>query len=61
MKFAAHRNLKTFIGHYLDDISNVDGAAAFIGLKPRRDLIKDFRSTSIRRNLDLRYSLLAKS
>ena len=50
MKFAAHRNSKTLVGHYLDDMSNVDGAAVFLGLKLRRDLTKDFRSTSIKRN-----------
>jgi hypothetical protein len=60
MKFAAHRNLKTLVRHYLDNISNVDGAAVFLGLEPRRDLTEDFRSVSIRRNLDLRHSLLAK-
>ena len=41
-------------------MSNMDGAAVFLGLEPRRDLIKDFRSTSIRRNPDLRHLLLAK-
>jgi Protein of unknown function (DUF3435) len=61
MKFAAHRNSKTLVGHYLDDMSNVDGAAAFLGLEPRRDLIEDFRSASMRRNPDLRHSLPAKN
>ena len=28
MKFAGHRNPKTLVGHYLDNMSNVDGAAA---------------------------------
>ena len=60
MKFAAYRISKTLVGHYLNDISNVDGAAVFLGLEPRRDLIEDFRSVSIRRNPDLRYSLPAK-
>jgi hypothetical protein len=60
MKFAAHRNSKTLIGHYLDNMSNVDGAAVFLGLEPRRDLIKDFRSTSMKRNPDLRHSIPAK-
>jgi hypothetical protein len=41
-------------------MSNMDGAAVFLGLEPRRDLIEDFRSASIRRNPDLRYSLLTK-
>jgi hypothetical protein len=53
MKFAAHRNLKTLVGHYLDNMSNVDGAVVFLGLEPRRDLIEDFRSASIKRSLDL--------
>jgi hypothetical protein len=61
MKFAAHRNSKTLIGHYLDDMSNVDGAATFLGLEPRQDLTEDFRSASMRRNPDLRHSLPAKN
>jgi hypothetical protein len=61
MKFAAHRNSKTLVGHYLDDMSNVDGAATFLGLEPRRDLTEDFRSASMRRNPDLRHSLPTKN
>jgi hypothetical protein len=61
MKFAAHRNSKTLVGHYLDDMSNVDGAAAFLGLEPRRDLTEDFRSASMKRNPDLRHSLPTKN
>jgi hypothetical protein len=61
MKFAAHRNSKTLVGHYLDDMSNVDGAATFLGLEPRRDLTEDFRSASMRRNPDLRHSLPARN
>ncbi len=61
MEFAAHRNSKTLVGHYLDDMSNVDGAAAFLGVEPRRDLTEDFRSASMRRNLDLRHSLPTKN
>jgi hypothetical protein len=53
IKFATHRNLKTLVSYYLDDISNMDGAVVFLGLELRRDLIEDFRSTSIKRNLDL--------
>jgi hypothetical protein len=60
MKFAAHRNSKTLVGHYLDDMSNVDGAAVFLGLEPQRDLTEDFRSASMRRNPDLQHSLPAK-
>src|SRR5271156_4600944 len=61
MKFAAHRNSNTLVGHYLDDMSNVDGAAAFLGLEPRRDLTEDFRSASMRRNPDLQHSLPTKN
>jgi hypothetical protein len=61
IKFARHRNLKTLIGHYLDDISNIDGVAAFLNLKPRRDLIEDFRSAFIKRNLNLWHLLLIKN
>ncbi len=60
MKFAAHRNSKTLVGHYLDDMSNVDSAAVFLGLEPRRDLTEDFRSASMKRNPDLQHSLPGK-
>ena len=53
MKFIAHRNLKTFIGHYLNDMSNVNNAIIFFGLKPQRDLTKDFRFAFMKRNLNL--------
>jgi hypothetical protein len=53
IKFAGHKNSKTLVGYYLDDISNVDSVAAFLNLELRRDLIKDFRSTSIKRDLNL--------
>jgi hypothetical protein len=38
-------------------MSNVDGAAAYLGLKPRQDLTQDFRSASMKRNPDLQQSL----
>ncbi len=60
IKFAAHRNSKTLIRHYLDNISNINGIVVFLSLEPRRDLIEDFRSAFIRRNLDLWHLLLAK-
>jgi hypothetical protein len=61
MKFAVYRNLKTLVGYYLDDISNIDSAATFLNLKPWRDLIEDFYSTFIRRDLDLWRLLLIKN
>jgi hypothetical protein len=60
MKFCGHRNLKTIVGYYLDDISNIDSAASYLGLEQRRDLIQDFRSASMKRNPDLRHSLPAR-
>ena len=60
MKFAGHRNPRTLVGHYLDDMSNVDGAAAFLGGEARRDIPQDFRSASLKRNPDLLHSLPAK-
>jgi hypothetical protein len=53
IKFAAHKNLKTLVSYYLDDISNIDNIVVFLGLKPRQDLIKDFCFTFIKRNPDL--------
>nr|CAG8993140.1 Unknown function [Thelonectria discophora] len=52
MKFAGHRSSKTLVGHYLADMSNVDGAAAFLGLEPRRDVTEDFRSASMAKLLE---------
>ncbi|KAK8038354.1 hypothetical protein PG994_015121 [Apiospora phragmitis] len=60
MKFAAHRNPRTLVGHYLADMTNVDGTASFLGLKPRRDLTEDFRSASMRRDPNLPSVLPAK-
>ena len=59
MEFAGHRNSKILVGHYLDDMSNVDGAAAFLGLEPRRDSTEDFRSASTGR--ELQHSLPARN
>jgi len=58
MKFTGHRNSKTLVGHYLDD-SNVNGAAAYLGLEPRHDITEDFRSASMGQNLGLLQSPLS--
>lgn len=60
MKFCGHRNPKTIVGHYLDDMSNVDGAAVYLGLEQRQDITQDFRSASMKRNPDLHHSLPSK-
>ncbi|PVH68635.1 hypothetical protein DL98DRAFT_440802, partial [Cadophora sp. DSE1049] len=52
IKFAAHKNLKTFISYYLNNISNINSITVFLGLKLQRDLIKNFRFTFIKRNPD---------
>ena len=61
MKYAGHRNAKTLVGHYLDDASNVDGAAAFLKTNPRRDLTEYFRSESMKKNPNLPHSLTANN
>jgi hypothetical protein len=53
IKFVIYRNSKTLISYYLDDMSNVDSIVVFLSLELWRDLIKDFRSMSIKRNPDL--------
>jgi hypothetical protein len=60
MKFAAHRDSGTLGRSYLDNLTTVDGAASFLGLEARRDITKDFRSASMRRNPNLPFSLPAK-
>ena len=60
MKFCGHRNPKSIVGHYLDDMSNVDGAAVYLGLEQRQDITQDFRSASMKRNPDLQHSLPSK-
>jgi hypothetical protein len=35
MQFYGRRNPKTIVGHYLDDMSNVDGAAVYLDLEQR--------------------------
>ncbi|KAL2015888.1 hypothetical protein VTK56DRAFT_4663 [Thermocarpiscus australiensis] len=60
MKFAAQRNMKTLTGHYLHDLTTVDGAACYLGLQPRNDLTEDFRSATMMRNPDLLQSLPSK-
>ncbi|KAK4205392.1 hypothetical protein QBC40DRAFT_161598, partial [Triangularia verruculosa] len=61
IKFVKYRNLKTFINYYLNDISNIDGAAAFLNLEPKRNFIENFRSTFIRKILDILFSLPSKN
>lgn len=48
MKFAGHRNPKTLVGHYLDNMS-VDGGASYLKLNPRKDIAEDFRSASMKK------------
>ena len=41
---------RALVAHHLDHMSNVDGAAAFLGLEPRRDISGDFRCVPMGRN-----------
>lgn len=61
IKFARYRNSKILVGYYLDNISNIDSTAAFLGLEQQYDLIEDFCSVSIKRDPNLRYLLPAKN
>ncbi len=57
MKFAAQRNPRVIGGHYLHDLTTIDGASSFLGMDPRRDLTEDFRTATLRRNPDVSQSL----
>jgi len=57
MKFAAQRNIRTLQGHYLHDLTTIDGAACYLGMQPRNDLTGDFRTATMKRNPDLQQSL----
>ncbi|RYP14043.1 hypothetical protein DL767_010440 [Monosporascus sp. MG133] len=59
-QFAAQRNLKTLVGHYLHSLTTIDGAACFLEMQPRNDLTQDFRTATMKRNPDLRHSLPSK-
>ncbi len=59
-QFAAQRNLKTLVGHYLHTLTTIDGAACYLGIEPRNDLTQDFRTATMKRNPDLRQSLPSK-
>lgn len=48
------------INKYLGSVSTVDGAGSYLGMELRTDLAEDFRSASVGRNPDLRFSLPAK-
>jgi hypothetical protein len=53
MKFAAYRNSKTLVGYYLDDMSNINSTAVFLGLELQRDLIENFRFAIMKKDPDL--------
>ncbi|KAK3361657.1 hypothetical protein B0T24DRAFT_538692 [Lasiosphaeria ovina] len=57
LKFAGQRNPKVLLNHYLDDMCTVDGAAIFLGTKPRDDLTQDFRSATMKRSAQLPQTL----
>ncbi|PSN60122.1 hypothetical protein BS50DRAFT_507169, partial [Corynespora cassiicola Philippines] len=58
-KFASQVTDSTLGRHYLHDMSNVDGAATFLGLRKKTDLTANFRSVSMGRNPDLLLTLPA--
>jgi hypothetical protein len=59
MKFAAHKNSKTLVNDYLS--GTVDGGAAFLKCKRRKDIAEDFRSASMGGGRNLPSSLTANN
>ncbi|KAB5550744.1 hypothetical protein GE09DRAFT_1033211 [Coniochaeta sp. 2T2.1] len=57
LKFAAQKNPSVLGNHYLHDLTTVDGASCYLGMKPRTDLTEDFRTATMRRNPDVGQSL----
>ncbi|KAK3935222.1 hypothetical protein QBC46DRAFT_462211 [Diplogelasinospora grovesii] len=54
---AIKQNLGVLNNHYLYDLTTVNGASCYLGIKTRTDLTEDFRTVIIRRNPDLGQSL----
>lgn len=48
------------VNHYLGNMSTIDGAGTYLNMRPRTDLVEDFRSATMRWNPGLYLSLSAK-
>ncbi|KAJ4193061.1 hypothetical protein NW767_010345 [Fusarium falciforme] len=60
LRFASQNNTNVLVNKYLGSISTIDGAGSYLGMELRSDLAEDFRSASVGRNPDLRFSLPAR-
>ncbi|RSL93373.1 hypothetical protein CDV31_014729 [Fusarium ambrosium] len=60
LRFASQNNTNVLVNKYLGNISTIDGAGSYLGMELRSDLAEDFRSASVGRNPDLRFSLPAR-
>ncbi|KAH6971271.1 hypothetical protein EDB80DRAFT_553479, partial [Ilyonectria destructans] len=57
LRFASQRSAGVLFNSYLGDMSTVDGSASYLKLNLRHNLADDFRSASMKRNPNLRFSL----
>lgn len=60
LKFADQQNSAVLRRHYLGAMNIIDGAASFLDMDIRHDLTEDFRSATMRWNIDLPLGLQAK-
>jgi hypothetical protein len=61
LRFASQKNTHVLVNKYLGNISTIGGAGSFLGMELRTDLAEDFRSATMGRNPDLRFSLPIKA
>ncbi|KAL3952669.1 hypothetical protein ACCO45_012612 [Purpureocillium lilacinum] len=60
LRFASQHNTHVLVNHYLGNMSTIDGAGTYLNMRPRTDLVEDFRSATMRWNPGLYLSLSAK-
>ncbi|KAK4095597.1 hypothetical protein Purlil1_393 [Purpureocillium lilacinum] len=60
LRFASQHNTHVLVNHYLGNMSTIDGAGTYLNMRPRTDLVEDFRSATMRWNPGLHLTLSAK-
>ncbi|KAJ6436687.1 carbonic anhydrase [Purpureocillium lavendulum] len=60
LRFASQHNTNVLVNHYLGNMSTIDGAGTYLNMRPRTDMVEDFRSATMRWNPGLHLSLSAK-
>jgi hypothetical protein len=60
LKFADQQNSAVLRRHYLGAMNTIDGAASYLDMDIRHDLTEDFRSATMRWNIDLPLELPAE-